>query len=78
MPPLVKNLRYLECKTSKLDENYIYGDIETQIQILSVYSDFLEVRDKLKYKIREATPQSEGQVYPTHPVGVLQHTCCDQ
>ena len=77
-PPLVKNLNYLIGKTAKLDENHIYGDIEQQIKIVNIYSDILEEREKLKNQSRDATPQCEGPVHPTHPVGVLQHTSCDQ
>ena len=76
-PPLVKNLKYLRGKTSKLDENHIYGDIEQQIQIVNIYSDILEEREKLKHQFRDNIPQSEGPVHPSHSVGVLQHTSCD-
>ena len=73
----MKNLKYLRGKTSKLDENHIYGDVELQIQIVNIYSDILKEREKLKYQFREVTPQSEGPVHPSHSVGVLQHTSCD-
>ena len=76
-PPLVKNLKYLQGRTSQLDENHIYGDIEQQILIVNVYSDILEEREKLKHQFREDTPLSEGPVHPSHSVGVLQHTSWD-
>ena len=69
--PLVKNLNYLQGKGSKLDENYIYGDIEKQIQIVNIYSDILEEREKLK---TQETSQNEVPVHPTQHGVVLQHT----
>ena len=74
MSPLVKNLSYLVGKTSKLNENDVYGSIEQQIRIVKIYSDILQEREKLKYQnLREDTPLIEGPVHPPHTVEVLQH-----
>ena len=45
-PPLVQNLNYLQGQSSKLDDKYIYGNIEQQIEIVNIYSDILEEREK--------------------------------
>ena len=45
-PPLVQNLNYLQGQSSKLEEKYIYGNIEQQIVIVNIYSDILEEREK--------------------------------
>ena len=42
-PSLVRNLKYLKGKMSKLEENHIYCDIEKQIKIVNIYSD-IEIR----------------------------------
>ena len=47
-PQLVTKLNYLSGKVSKLNEYDIYEDIEKQQIILRIYSDILEVREKLK------------------------------
>ena len=49
-PELVTKLNYLAGKTSCLNENCIYGDIEEQLKIVNIYSDLLEEREKLKEK----------------------------
>ena len=73
--PLVKNLKYLEGKTSDLNENDVYGSIEQQIRIVNIYSDILQEREKLKYQnFGEDTPLIEGPVHPPHTMEVLQHT----
>lgn len=46
-PQLVINLKYLTGKTSKLNENFIYGNIHQQEMIVNIYSDILEVRENL-------------------------------
>ena len=72
-PPLVKNLKYLSEKDSKLNENDIYGSLDKQIQIVNIYSDILEQREIVKnQKNIEDFPQIEGPMHPTHRV--LQHT----
>ena len=72
-PPLVKNLKYLSEKASKLNENDIYGSLDQQIQIVNIYSDILEQRETLKnQKNVEDFPQIEGRMHPTHRV--LRHT----
>ena len=42
-PQLVINLKYLTGKASKLNENFIYGNIHQQEMIVNIYSDILEV-----------------------------------
>ena len=72
--PLVKNLNYLVGKTSKLNENDIYGSMEQQIQIVNIYSDILHERENLKYeKLGEDSPLTEGPVHPPNTMEVLQH-----
>ena len=46
-PQLVTKLNYLSGKTSKLNENDIYSNMEKQEVILKIYNDILEVRDNL-------------------------------
>ena len=53
-PELVKNLHYLRGKTSKLEENYIYGTIEQQEIIVNIYSDILEVRENLQRELNQS------------------------
>ena len=69
-PPLVKNLRYLLGKTSKLNENDIYGNIMQQVQIVNIYSDILQERENLK---TQDFPLQEGPVHPLNSMEVLQH-----
>ena len=48
--------------------------ISMQIEIVNIYSDILQEREKLQsQKFRENIPQSEGPVHPSHNVGVMQH-----
>ena len=47
-PQIVTKLNYLIGKTSKLNEFDIYGDIRKQQVIVNIYSELLEVREKLK------------------------------
>jgi hypothetical protein len=49
-PPLVENLQYLKGKTSKLEEKFIYGNIEQQHIIVNIYSDILEERENLQQR----------------------------
>ena len=73
-PPLVENLNYLRGKTSTIDESMIYGDIEQQIQIVNIYSDILQEREKIKsQRLRVNSPYFEGPVHPLNPTEVLQH-----
>ena len=73
-PPLVKNLKYLIGKTSRLEENHIYCDIEKQINIVNIYSDILEQRDIMRNQEHfEDSPQSEGPLHPSSQMRVLQH-----
>ena len=48
-PELVKNLHFLRGKTSKLDENFVYGSLAQQSIIVKIYSDILEIREKLQH-----------------------------
>ena len=47
-PALVQKLKYLIGKTSKLNEKFVYGNINQQEIIVKIYSDLLEVRENLK------------------------------
>ena len=47
-PQLVIDLTYLDIKASTLNENYIYGSLKQQQMIVKIYSDILEVREKLQ------------------------------
>ena len=51
---LVKHLHYFRGKTSKLEENYIYGTIEQQEIIANIYSDILEVRGNLQQQLNQS------------------------
>ena len=74
-PPLVKYLKYLIGKTSRLEENHIYCDIEKQINIVNTYSDILEQRDIMwNQKHIEDPPQTEGPLHPSSHMRVLQYT----
>ena len=46
-PEIVTKLNYLTGKTSKLNENYIYGNIKNQEIIVRIYSDILNIRSQL-------------------------------
>ena len=47
-PALVTNLQYLSGKRSKLNENFVYGNIKQKEIMVKIYSDILEAREKLK------------------------------
>ena len=48
-PAIVVHLGYLTGKTSKLNENHIYGTAEEQKVIVKIYSDILEIRENLPH-----------------------------
>ena len=50
-PQLVSRLNYLSDKTSNMNELDIYGDTESQKRIVNIYSDILEIREKLKHEM---------------------------
>ena len=50
-PELVCNLKYLDVKPSKLNENFIYGNIQQQDMMVKIYSDVLDAREMLKETI---------------------------
>ena len=55
-PVLVQKLKYLAGKTSKLNEKYVYGNINQQEINVNIFSDLLEVRESLKenlFKVEE-------------------------
>ena len=47
-PELVVHLGYLSWKTSTLNGNFIYGNIEQQQAMVKIYTDILEVRENLQ------------------------------
>ena len=47
-PQLVARVGHIMGNTSKLNENDIYRDLEKQRTIVNIYSDLLEVRERLK------------------------------
>jgi hypothetical protein len=49
-PELVKNLSYIEGRTSTLNENFVYGSLKQQEMIVKIYSDILYVRENLQHK----------------------------
>ena len=49
-PELVKNLSYIEGRTSTLNENFVYGSLKQQEMIVKIYSDILDVRENLQQK----------------------------
>ena len=51
-PQLVIGLKYPNLKTSRLNENFIYGSIEQQQTIVKIYGDILEIRDNLQNDLR--------------------------
>ena len=67
-PQLVVRLNYLAGKTSRLNENDIYKDVKRQKVIVSIYSDILEVREKLKN-------QSEQEYLPLTQRGPIALSC---
>ena len=74
VPPVACSRRYLLGKTSKLNENDIYGNIMQQVQIVNVYGDILQERENLK---NQGFPQLEGPVHPLNSMEVLQHASYD-
>ena len=48
-PELVKNLQYLRGKTSKRNENFVYGSLVQQEMIVKMYRDILEVMENLQH-----------------------------
>ena len=57
-----KELQYLSQKVSTVNENFIYGNIQEQQIIVKIYSDILEVREKLKQQ-EVKLPSIEGPVH---------------
>ena len=51
-PALVVRLSYIVGKTSKLNENYIYGNLQQQQEIVKIFGDILEVRENLQMEMR--------------------------
>ena len=47
-PELVKHLYYLKGKTSKLNENFVYGSLHQMKMIVKIYSDIMEIRENLQ------------------------------
>jgi hypothetical protein len=47
-PAIVPQLGYLHGKTSKLNENLVYGNINQQQMIVKIFSDILEVRENVQ------------------------------
>ena len=47
-PQLVVGLKNPDLKTSKLNENFIYGNMTQQQMIVKVYSEVLEIREKFQ------------------------------
>ena len=45
---LVSNLKYLNVKPSKLNENFIYGNTQQQEMMVKIYSDVVDAREMLK------------------------------
>ena len=50
-PALVVKLSYIVGKTSKLNENYIYGNLQQQQEIVKIFGDILEVRENLQMEM---------------------------
>ena len=46
-PEIVTKLNYLDLKTSTINENMIYSDLQKQEIIVNIYSDILEIRKNL-------------------------------
>jgi hypothetical protein len=47
-PQLVIGLKYPNLKTSRLNENFIYGNMEQQQMIVKIYSEVLEIRENFQ------------------------------
>ena len=61
-PEISKELQYLNLKLSTVNENFIYGNIKEQQMIVNLYSEILEVREKLKQQ-EINLPSIEGPVH---------------
>ena len=61
-PEINKELQYLNLQLSTVTENFVYGTIKEQQIIVNLYSDILEVREKLKQQKIEL-PSIEGPVH---------------
>ena len=46
-PVIVPRLKLIIDKPSQLEERYIYGNAEKQLQIIKIYSQIFEVRKEL-------------------------------
>ena len=57
-----KKKQYLNLKLSTVNENFIYGNIKEQQMIVNMYSEVLEVREKLKQQ-EINLPSIEGPVH---------------
>ena len=51
-PALVTNLNYLCGKTSRINENFIYGNQKQQETIVNIFADILEVRENIEKQKR--------------------------
>ena len=72
-PKLVTKLKYLNLNFSKLNENFVYGNISQQQMMVNIYSAVLEVREKLKQDESSNPPLvDEG---PMHLAN--QSQCCN-
>ena len=61
-PEINKKLQYLNLKLSTVSENFIYGTVKEQQIIVNMYSEILEVREKLKQQ-EIKFPSIEGPVH---------------
>ena len=61
-PQLVTRVGHLMGNTSELNENDVYKDLEKQRIIVNIYSDLLEVRERLKIE-NISLSHSEGPVH---------------
>ena len=59
-PAIVVHLKYLFGKTSKLEENFVYGNCEQQETIVKIFTDILEVRENLLEEKNNQKNPSEG------------------
>ena len=59
-PEIAPKLKTINRNFSDVDENLIYGSIEEQRIIVSIYSEVLQVRENLKEDI---SPQAEGPMH---------------
>ena len=84
-PEIVPKLGYLHGKTSKLNENLIYGNINQQQMIVKIFSDILEVRENLQkvqswslkiYPLYLWGPIAPGSLCPDQPWSSPVDWCC--